>query len=226
MIDGVKLRERFLALELSGANVTVPHKEDAFMACDEVRGFAKEIKVVNTIVNENGKLIGYNTDADGFVYAIKEFENIKSILIIGAGGTAKALSLRLVQDGFCVDVLNRSSLRFDDFKNSSVACFTWSDFKPKRYDLVVNTTSAGLSDDEYPAPKIVLEEILNNCSFVFDVIYGKVTPFLRLAKEKGIVSKDGSDMLLAQGVIANHLLMHKKIEMENIKPHMQRSFSF
>ena len=90
LLDGEKLKETFFAQKLSGANITVPHKEAAFKACDEVRGFAKEIGVVNTIVNENGKLIGYNTDADGFLFSIQEFENIKKVLIIGAGGTAKA----------------------------------------------------------------------------------------------------------------------------------------
>ena len=76
--DGSKLKETFFALGLSGANVTVPHKEAAYKACDEVRGFAKKVGVVNTLVNENGKLIGYNTDADGFMFAIKEFGEINT----------------------------------------------------------------------------------------------------------------------------------------------------
>ena len=75
--DGDKLKEKFLSLGLSGANITVPHKEVAFRACDEIRGFAKKVGVVNTIVLEDGKLIGYNTDADGFMFAISEFSDIK-----------------------------------------------------------------------------------------------------------------------------------------------------
>ncbi|MCK4874917.1 MAG: shikimate dehydrogenase, partial [Sulfurimonas sp.] len=109
--DGSKLRETFLSLKLSGANITVPHKEAAYAACDEIRGFAKSVGVVNTIINENGKLIGYNTDADGFMYAIKEFGDIKKILVLGAGGTAKALASRFVQDNIDVTVLNRSASR-------------------------------------------------------------------------------------------------------------------
>ena len=70
--DGDRLRETFFGLGLDGANITVPHKEAAFKACDEVRGFAKKIGVVNTLINENGRLVGYNTDADGFLYAIDQ----------------------------------------------------------------------------------------------------------------------------------------------------------
>ena len=96
--DGSKLKEIFFNLGLSGANITVPHKEAAYEACDEIRGFASKVGVVNTIINENGKLIGYNTDADGFMFAIEEFGDIKNILVLGAGGTAKALVSRFLED--------------------------------------------------------------------------------------------------------------------------------
>ena len=108
--DGSKLKETFLSQKLSGANITVPHKEAAFKACDEVRGFAKEIGVVNTIVNKDGRLIGYNTDADGFLFSIEDFKDVKKILIIGAGGTAKALAKKFKLENFEVSVLNRSEI--------------------------------------------------------------------------------------------------------------------
>ena len=92
LLEGSRLRETFFAKALSGANITVPHKGAAFIACDEIRGIANEIGAVNTIVNENGRLIGYNTDADGFLSAIQSFGPLKSALILGAGGTAKALA--------------------------------------------------------------------------------------------------------------------------------------
>lgn len=222
--DGSKLRETFLKLQLSGANITVPHKEAAFLACDEVRGFAKKIGVVNTIVNENGKLIGYNTDADGFMYAIESFKDIKNVLIIGAGGTAKALCARFSEDNIKVDLLNRSSSKFDYFE--SIECFTWDTFKPKKYDLVVNSTSAGLKDEELPAPKKLLEDILDNTRYVSDAIYGKLTPFLRLSQEKNIPYKDGLDMLLGQGVLANELFTSKSLNIDDIKIYMTYALSF
>jgi shikimate dehydrogenase len=157
--DGSKLKDTFLSLKLSGANVTVPHKEAAFQACDEIRGFALKVGVVNTIVNENGKLIGYNTDADGFMFAIKEFKNIKKVLILGAGGTAKALSHRFKDENFDVSILNRSQNRLLEFKESGFKIFSFNEIKTERYDLIVNTTSAGLEDDQLPAPKEILEPL-------------------------------------------------------------------
>ena len=223
LLDGSKLKETFFSLGLSGANVTVPHKEAAFNACDEVRGFAKTVGVVNTLVNENGKLIGYNTDADGFMYAIQEFGEIRKILVLGAGGTAKALVSRFVQDNLEVTVLNRSASRLESFKDLAT-CSTWDTFEADKYDLVVNTTSAGLKDEELPAPLDIITKVLENTSFVADAIYGKLTPFLKLAKEKNITYKDGSDMLLGQGVLANELFTNHELRKEDIQKYMAKSF--
>jgi shikimate dehydrogenase len=224
LVDGDKLRETFFALGLSGANVTVPHKEAAFKACDEVRGFAKSVGAVNTLVNENGRLVGYNTDADGFMYAISEFGDIENILIIGAGGTAKALASRFLQDGLKVSVLNRSESSLEYFKKLGCECGVWSDFHVKKYDLVVNATSAGLSDDRLPAPIDLVNSILENSNYAADAIYGKLTPFLKMAKEKKMTYKDGADMLLGQGVLANELFVNFELGKEEIKTQMRKSF--
>jgi len=224
LLDGTKLKETFFSLGLSGANVTVPHKEAAYNACDEIRGFASKVGVVNTLINENGKLIGYNTDADGFMFAIEEFGDVKEILILGAGGTAKALAARFLQDGIKVSVINRSEGRLSYFKEIGCECFSWDNFKAKKYDLIVNTTSAGLKDEELPAPKVIIDTILENTSFVADAIYGKLTPFLKLAQDKNITFKDGADMLLGQGVLANELFVNSELKKENIKKYMSHSF--
>jgi len=222
--DGTKLRDTFFNLKLSGANITVPHKEEAYKACDEIRGFAKKVGVVNTIINENGKLIGYNTDADGFMFAIKEFSNVKNILILGAGGTAKALATRFLEDEIKVSVINRSEGRLAYFKEIGCETFNWDDFKTKSYDLVVNTTSAGLKDEELPAPLEIIESLLDNTNFVADAIYGKLTPFLKLAQSKNITFKDGADMLLGQGILANELFVNSELDKNDIKISMEKSF--
>jgi len=222
--DGAQLRETFFALGLSGANITVPHKEAAYEACDEVRGFAKSVGVVNTIVNENGKLIGYNTDADGFMYAIEPFEKIQKVLILGAGGTAKALAAKFLQENLQVSVLNRSASRLHYFEELGCQCFHWESFLVEPYDLVVNTTSAGLKDEELPAPEKIITSILENSQYVADAIYGKVTPFLHMAKQKNLPLKDGADMLLGQGVLANELFVQNALDKESIKVEMQKSF--
>ncbi len=222
--DGSQLRETFFRLNLSGANITVPHKEAAYQACDEIRGFAKKVGVVNTIVKEGEKLIGYNTDADGFLYAISEFQDINNILILGAGGTAKALAAKFLEENLQVSVLNRSKNRLSFFHDLGCKTATWEDFRPTAYDLVVNTTSAGLKDEELPAPHAMLEEILEASRYGADAIYGKVTPFLAMAHARGIASKDGADMLLGQGVLANALFVNNALNKEEIKQAMQKSF--
>ena len=227
--DGSQLRETFLKLGLSGANVTVPHKEAAFQACDEIRGFAKKIGIVNTIVLQDNKLIGYNTDADGFVFAIEEFKQnfpqTPSVLVIGAGGTAKALAEKLTLENFNVSVLNRSSKSASFFQQLGIKFFTWDNFVLNhKYDLLVNTTSAGLKDEELPAPKEMLEEILEHTTYAADAIYGKLTPFLQLAKSKNITYKDGADMLLGQGVLANELFVKYSLSKQEIFDTMKHSF--
>jgi shikimate dehydrogenase len=200
--DGETIKKVFLENGYSGANITVPHKEVAFRNADEVIGLANEIKAVNTYINDNGKIIAYNTDAPGFLYAIESFGEIKSVLILGAGGTAKAVSLALQQSDVDVTILNRSDSKLSFFKDHKIKAYSWDKFNPEKYDLVVNTTSAGLKDDSYPCDKELLEKILKEANGAFDCIYGKITPFLALANELGIPNKDGEDMLLYQGVLA------------------------
>ncbi|MDD2267286.1 shikimate dehydrogenase [Sulfuricurvum sp.] len=223
--DGTQLRNVFESKKLSGANVTVPHKEAAYAQCDEVRGIAKTIKAVNTLVYEKGKLIGYNTDADGFMSAIQSFGPIKNALILGGGGTARALSIALRQGEITPTVLNRSSGRLDFFIQEGIKAYCWDGFTADDYDLIINTTSAGLSDNELPIPRPLLIELLSRSKGAVDVIYGKETPFLREIKISGLPYKDGSDMLLAQGVLASYLFLGGEFSLKTIEVPMQHSFS-
>jgi shikimate dehydrogenase len=224
LVDGSQLRDIFFAKALSGANVTVPHKEAAYAQCDEVRGIAKAIKAVNTLVLEKGRLIGYNTDADGFMSAIQSFGEIKTALILGAGGTARALSIALRNGEITPTILNRSQGRLEHFAAEGFECFAWDDFTAQPYDLIINTTSAGLSDSELPIPRPLLMELLEQAKGAIDVIYGKETPYLREVKVSGLPYKDGSDMLLEQGVLANHLFLHGEYPLEYIRSAMMESF--
>lgn len=210
--DGETIKEVFLEKAYKGANITVPHKEIAFRKADEVRGLANEIKAVNTYINENGKVIAYNTDAPGFLYAIESFGEIKSVLLLGAGGTAKAIALALQQSDINVTVLNRSEGKLEFFKEHKIPATTWDKFKSKEFDLIVNSTSAGLKDENLPCPEEILNEVLENAKFAFDCVYGKITPFLSLAKENGLKIKDGEDMLLYQGVLAFELFTGVKAD--------------
>ncbi|MEJ2437209.1 MAG: shikimate dehydrogenase [Sulfurovaceae bacterium] len=116
--DGDALRSKFFELGLSGANITVPHKEAAFRACDWCDDFSKSVGSVNTIILKEGKLHGYNTDALGFFASMKTFQEIHKILFLGAGGTARSTSILLRDVGFDVAILNRGKEKLESFKNS------------------------------------------------------------------------------------------------------------
>ena len=223
--DGSQLRDKFFELGIKGANITVPHKEHAFEACDELDPFAQKVGAVNTIVNREGKLYGYNTDAPGFLRAIEEFEGIKTVLFLGAGGTAQSTSVVLRDAGYEVTILNRSAGRLGRYAKEGFETFTFEDFDSQRqFDLIVNMTSAGLEDESYPCPVEFLEKLFPPAKACVDVIYGKVTPFLKLAKSYEKPTKDGSDMLLYQGVIAFEYFTEGKFGFEEIKESMQQAF--
>jgi shikimate dehydrogenase len=213
--DGTTIKNIFLNNQLKGANITVPHKEVAFRNADEIRGLALKIGAVNTYINENGKVIAYNTDAPGFIKAIEEFQKItpiKKAIILGAGGTAKAIAVAFNEARIETTVINRSERRLDFFNKLGCKTSSWDSFICEKYDLVVNSTSAGLKDDNYPTPLPILEDILKNSHYAIDCIYGKITPFLQKAKEHNIPCKDGEDMLLYQGVLAFELFTSTKAD--------------
>ncbi|MBD3808412.1 MAG: shikimate dehydrogenase [Epsilonproteobacteria bacterium] len=223
--DGNDIKDKFISLGLSGANITVPHKEAAFRACDELDEFAKSVGAVNTIMLRNGKLKGYNTDAPGFLKCVKDFSGAKTVLILGAGGTVKSTSYMLKDNGYKVEILARNRDRLKDFEND-FGCFTFDNFKEKKYDLIINMTSAGLQDDLLPAPKEILDNIMVGSKGVIDIIYGKQTPFLNLAHEKGVISKDGVDMLINQGVLAFDYFTNHEFTLETIENAIKRAFSY
>jgi len=224
--DGKQLREKFFKLGLDGINITVPHKEEAYLACDYLDPFAKRVGAVNTIVNRDGKLYGYNTDALGFLKAIDEFKDVKEVLFLGAGGTARSTTSILRDEGYIVTILNRSEARLKSFEDDGFETYTFETFDSKKnYDLVINMTSAGLEDDLLPAPKEILDRVIPSSKACIDVIYGKETPFLKLSKFYSKPTKDGSDMLLYQGIIASEYFMNNLYNFKDIEPKMRRAFN-
>jgi len=222
--NGSELKKKFFELGLKGINITVPHKEHAYEACEYLDPFAQKVGAVNTIVEKDGKLYGYNTDAPGFLKVIKEFQNVKSILFLGAGGTARSTSAILRDEGYEVTILNRSQARLESFEVTGFATANFDTFVPKQYDLVINMTSAGLEDDLLPAPIELLQSVIPQAKACIDVIYGKETAFLKLVKSYDIPTKDGSDMLLYQGIIAWEYFTDHKYSFDTIQPHMKRAF--
>ncbi|MDM5272679.1 shikimate dehydrogenase [Sulfurovum sp. zt1-1] len=222
--NGGKLKDKFFELGLKGINITVPHKEYAYQACDELDPFAQKVGAVNTIVERDGKLYGYNTDAPGFLKAISEFNGAKKVLFLGAGGTAQSTSMILKEAGYDVTILNRSEGRLVRYQEAGFETYTFENFKIQEYDLVINMTSAGLEDDSLPCPKEFLDEVIPSAKACIDIIYGKDTPFLKLAKAHNKPTKDGADMLLYQGVIAFEYFTDNAYKFHEIIPYMKRAF--
>ncbi|AJC86006.1 shikimate dehydrogenase [Campylobacter sp. RM16704] len=212
--DNAKLKE--IVNFFNGVNITIPFKEEAFKIADFKDKSVVDIGCANTLLNKNNKIYAYNTDYLGFLKAIDNFCNIKNALILGAGGTARALAFALKIKNIQVTISNRSSNRLKHL--SDYECCLYSNLNlHKKFDLVINTTSAGLHDTDLPCNEIILKNIFSNARYAFDVIYGKNTPFLNLAKKYNLKTKDGLDMLLWQGVFAFELFLDCKKTKEIFK---------
>lgn len=213
--SGGALREKFFELGLDGVNVTIPYKEDAFLACDRLDMFAKQIGAVNTIVLRDGMLHGYNTDAPGFIASLDGFIP-KKALILGAGGTARALAVALREAGVSVVVANRSEGRLEFFRDMGFETALFCELKTPSFELVVNTTSAGLMDSELPLQKDKLLDILKDALLVYDCIY-KHTPLLQLADRQKKKNKNGLDMLIWQAFFAFEILLDTKLDKKDVE---------
>ncbi|MGX2971375.1 shikimate dehydrogenase [Helicobacter sp. T3_23-1059] len=223
--NGENLKEKFYSLNLSGANVTIPFKEDAFKQADELDSLAQKIGAVNTLVKiKNGKLKGYNTDASGFVasltntmldirHKILNPTPFANALVLGAGGSAKALACILDEIGLDVLVANRSDLKRGFYDLQKIRYCNFSELEamlksstkssiPPHFDLVINATSASLQGN-LPLQKDILQQIFSRAKLAYDLMYGEnLTPFLALAKKCNLTYKDGKDMLLWQAAEA------------------------
>lgn len=206
--------EGIRALQIGGVNVTLPHKQQIIPLLDRVDEDAALIGAVNTVVNRNGILTGYNTDSIGFIRSLREdigFDPAgKSVLLFGAGGACRAAVVALLRAGVnSLFIVNRSRERAERLSREVVSVF------PDRtinchglgnidyledlgmVDLVVNTTSIGLNGEKIsfcPMAKIKAS------ASVYDMVYSTAeTPFVCAAKARQLVAADGTGMLAGQG---------------------------
>ncbi len=197
------------ALNMAGVNVTVPHKESVIKHLDIVNEEASFIGAVNTIVNFNGKLTGYNTDGRGFMHSVSEnhitVEN-KKILIFGAGGASRAISYYISEkaDKLCLFDIDREKLEKLVSDLSKIRTNV-SGIKQIEnlddFEIIINATPLGLKkEDSFPFDV----SLLTYGQTVCDLIYKK-TPLLEYSSKKGCRSIDGLGMLLWQGVLAFEL---------------------
>ncbi len=188
-------------LGIKGLSVTIPHKSSVISLLDEVDPLAKDIGAVNTVVNENGKLVGYNTDAAGAFRALTEVVQVKEkdCIIVGAGGAARAIGYILKRNRANVFISNRSAERGEELSRSLDSEFIkLEQLKNRDADIIINTTPVGMSPnvDSCPVP----EEVLKPGMTVMDIIYNpRTTKLLKTAQEKGCSTVDGLGMFIYQG---------------------------
>jgi shikimate dehydrogenase len=194
---------------LQGVNVTIPHKEAAFLALDEATERARRLKAANTLWFENGKLWGDNTDSIGFLANLDQGHpgwdiNAKSALILGAGGAARAIIAGLQERNIeKITIVNRTRERAEELalmSGGQVAIAEWSklSFQLEGADLVVNTTSLGMSGQ--PDLDLSLDPLGKN-ALVTDIVYVPLeTNLLKQARLRGNPVVDGLGMLLHQAV--------------------------
>ncbi|STP13152.1 shikimate 5-dehydrogenase [Helicobacter mustelae] len=207
--DPAQLRQKFFDLSLSGANITLPLKESAFAQSDVVEGIGAKIGAVNTWVLKNQKIYGYNTDAPGFYQTIKDL-SCERFLILGAGGSARAIATILQEKGKKVCILNRSATRLESLR-SDFACVLPGELEDWAFDMVVNTTSASMQG-VLPMEEELLAEIFSHASHAYELLYGMQTPFLQLADRLGLQCTDGREMLIAQGALAFELFCGRELK--------------
>ena len=201
-------------LGIAGVNVTVPHKEKIIPFLDKIDPATQLIGAVNTVVNHDGVLTGYNTDASGFMRSLRgsmEFEPLgKNIVILGAGGASRAVSVALAFAGVnSLMIANRHPERAENLVRGLQPHFQDVRLMATGYDqqdylgaladadLVVNATSVGLCGERIDF--LPLEKV-NHGAFIFDLIYSlSKTVLIEQARKLNFRSDDGLSMLGAQG---------------------------
>lgn len=191
------------ALGIRGFGVSMPFKIEVLALCDRLAPLASEIGAVNTIVNDDGTLVGHNTDALGAVAALEEIAPVrgKRCVVIGAGGAARAVVHGLVSEGAIVTVTNRTPQKADDLAaHAGVAAVAWDEMARGRCeaDIVINASSAGMNGKADDAPLIDVDG-LDTGVVVMDIVYKPVvTALVQKARARGLRTIDGTRMLLHQ----------------------------
>ncbi len=191
------------ALNMAGMSVTIPHKVAVMALLDEVEPAARRIGAVNTIVNQAGRLIGFNSDSPGAVAALLEKTPLEGrrVAVIGAGGAARAVAHGVERHGGRLTVVNRSEASGRRLADALGAAFVpLNGFHGDGIDVLINTTSVGMTPQTDRMP--VADDCLRAGTTVMDIVYNPLeTRLLRTARAAGCTVVDGAAMFVHQGAL-------------------------
>ncbi|MCH9631375.1 MAG: Shikimate dehydrogenase (NADP(+)) [Chlamydiia bacterium] len=207
-------------LPFHGFSVTVPFKQDVGALCKSLDDRANKIKAVNTLYKRQGEFLGSNTDGIGAIKALEASTKLegKTVIVLGAGGSARAIVYTLLSAGAKVIIINRTASKaqalaselgctgvgFDDFSHDQV----------KSPDVIINTTTVGMND-EMSTP--LRGECISNRAVVMDIVASpKETKLLKLAKEKGCSVVYGYEMFVYQAVEQFILFLDQELDRQSI----------
>jgi len=225
------LKEAVTGLRASnvvGANVTIPYKEEVMKYLDEITPEAKFIGAVNTIHNREGKLIGYNTDGQGFITSLLTDGKVKlegqKVFLIGAGGAGKAVAVKLAERGverlvITDKIVERAETLVGRLRENIPDCPVYALFPDDKEfaktllgsTLLVNATSMGMKKGD---PCVVDPEYLHKDLFIYDVVYNRETPLIEAAKKRGLKALGGIGMLIHQGAASFEIWTGQKAPIE------------
>lgn len=194
--------EGIRALAFKGISVTIPHKVAVMNYLDEIEAVAGRIGAVNTVVNRDGRLIGYNTDWSGAVRALEDVMSLqgKTAAVLGAGGAARAIAFGLREKGADPVIVNRTLSKAQALASELKCRFGGIELMEKlSFDLVINATSVGMYPQVHETP--VRKELLKNV-LVFDTVYNPLrTRLIRAAEENGCPAITGLAMFINQAAL-------------------------
>ena len=218
--------ESLKKIKIAGFNVTIPHKIEMMKYLDDVDENCKKIGAVNTVLNDDGILRGFNTDMDGFLEPIKRKEiSIKDskILLLGAGGAARAIVAGFQKENARdITIINRTESKGDALMkfsnelglNAISKTIEQMDELDSNFDFVINASSLGLKNEE----NIIPEKFFNEETTVYDIVYKPVkTDLINKAKEKNCKIIFGYEMLLGQAIRSFEIWLDKKAPYEIMK---------
>ena len=219
---------------LNGFNVTVPYKQTIIPYLDEIDKEAEKIGAVNTVVNDNGRWIGYNTDGKGYLRSLEsKFPNLladktQKILILGAGGAARGIYYALTASDFeQVDIANRtieSATEIAKLKrkktNTQVLSLAEAESKVPEYDIFIQTSSVGMNPNHEDI--IVPLNGMKKTGIVSDIVYQPIdTAILRQARSLGAATHFGHTMLLYQAQYAFEIWTGKRVSIGSMDEELQ-----